>query len=233
MFDPKFYRFQNPDIDTLDDAALECHFNEVGWKAGLDPSAFFNTSVYLAQNSDVLDAEVNPFLHYLNVGKAEGRRAMLSHWGRKTSEVFDKGYLDLCRPWVDIAALRVAHPELAELDNDSCAAWYLVVGWQYRTDPSEKFSVSYYLDVNDDVAKAELNPLLHYLQFGQVEGRFATQEEEWTAQPSEELTTPEPEFVSEPELPEKPLVEKKPRPIANRNGICSQLFRFYILQIHL
>jgi GT2 family glycosyltransferase len=206
MFDPKFYRFQNPDIDTLDDAALECHFNEVGWKAGLDPSAFFNTHVYLAQNSDVLDAEVNPFLHYLNVGKAEGRRAMLSHWGRKTSEVFDKGYLDFCRPWVDIAALRVAHPELAELDNDSCAAWYLVVGWQYRTDPSEKFSVSYYLDVNDDVATAELNPLLHYLQFGQVEGRFATQEEEWTAQPSEELTTPEPEFVSEPELPEKPLV---------------------------
>lgn len=51
----------------------EQHFNDFGWKEGSNPNAVFDTSDYLAANTDVLNAGVNPFTHYLYFGANEGR----------------------------------------------------------------------------------------------------------------------------------------------------------------
>lgn len=48
---------------------------------------------------------------------------------------------------------------------------FLTIGWKLDLDPSEGFSTRHYLATNADVRRAGLNPLLHYIGFGRVEGR--------------------------------------------------------------
>jgi hypothetical protein len=46
-------------------------------------------------------------------------------------------------------------------------------GWTEGRDPSENFDTTFYLACNPDVADAGINPLDHYLSWGQFEGRIA------------------------------------------------------------
>ncbi len=52
------------------------HFLIHGWRLGLSPNRWFDTLGYLAANPEVAAMGINPFLHYLEVGLPEGRRAM-------------------------------------------------------------------------------------------------------------------------------------------------------------
>jgi GT2 family glycosyltransferase len=54
------------------------HFLQVGWKIGLNPSLKFNTNAYLEMYQDVLEAELNPLVHYLKYGKKEKRKIFLA-----------------------------------------------------------------------------------------------------------------------------------------------------------
>lgn len=56
-----------------DPGALALHYVEVGWRQGLSPSPSFDVEYYLSDNPDVREAAVEPFLHYLRRGIAEGR----------------------------------------------------------------------------------------------------------------------------------------------------------------
>ena len=49
------------------------HFVEHGWKEGRDPAPWFSVGYYLLANPDVAGAGLNPFVHYLHSGRAEGR----------------------------------------------------------------------------------------------------------------------------------------------------------------
>jgi GT2 family glycosyltransferase/glycosyltransferase involved in cell wall biosynthesis len=51
---------------------------------------------------------------------------------------------------------------------------YLTVGWRNNVDPGPRFCTEYYLAINDDVAAAGVNPLLHFIRYGRAEGRAAT-----------------------------------------------------------
>lgn len=55
-------------------------------------------------------------------------------------------------------------------DLDSCLH-YLFVGWRKGFNPSVGFDGNYYLLNNVDVKRAGVNPLVHYLRFGQNEKR--------------------------------------------------------------
>lgn len=48
-------------------------YDAVGWRQGLSPDAFFDTSYYLSRNADVAAAQVNPVRHYEQYGWREGR----------------------------------------------------------------------------------------------------------------------------------------------------------------
>ena len=71
-FDAAFYRAQNPDVTAAGVDPL-AHFMAYGWREGRDPTPDFSVEAYAELNPDV-DAEVNPFLHYVTTGKAEGRQ---------------------------------------------------------------------------------------------------------------------------------------------------------------
>lgn len=85
-FDATFYMTERPDVLTAYVKAgaevgtgmnwaqfAEQHYNDFGWKEGYNPNAIFVTKEYLAANTDVLDAGVNPFQHYLQFGAYEMR----------------------------------------------------------------------------------------------------------------------------------------------------------------
>lgn len=71
-FNSTYYRLRYPDIPENCDA-LE-HFCEFGWREHRKPSADFDTAYYLLANKDVLEAGLNPFVHYLTDGVKEGRK---------------------------------------------------------------------------------------------------------------------------------------------------------------
>jgi glycosyltransferase involved in cell wall biosynthesis len=60
------------------------------------------------------------------------------------------------------------------------ARHYLLTGWKLGHDPSPRFSTTSYLSENPDVAKAGVNPLLHYVRYGRDEGRVAVESESKT-----------------------------------------------------
>lgn len=55
-----------------EDPAL--HYLATGWRLAFDPAPWFSTVYYLEHNPDVAAAGVNPFVHYLDGGRAEGRK---------------------------------------------------------------------------------------------------------------------------------------------------------------
>ena len=56
--------------DPADPAA---HYLHEGWTLGCDPSEAFATRYYLDANPDVRASAINPLLHYITHGRAEGR----------------------------------------------------------------------------------------------------------------------------------------------------------------
>lgn len=70
--DEQFYKSQIPGlVDFREDAAT--HYFQHGATKGLDPAPWFSTFGYLKAYPDVLASKKNPFLHYLQDGRAEGR----------------------------------------------------------------------------------------------------------------------------------------------------------------
>ncbi|MCP5091731.1 MAG: glycosyltransferase [Gammaproteobacteria bacterium] len=135
----------------------------------------FDAAFYLAQNPDVAAAGLDPLLHYLRYGEAEGRRP--------TPEFDPRWYLE-------------QNPELK--DSGHSLFWhYLNRGWDeersaqnpnalspariFELGPQAEvirsaFDSAYYLAENPDVTDAGVDPVLHYLEYGEAEGRRPTPE---------------------------------------------------------
>jgi hypothetical protein len=71
-FDEVFYLAMYPQTRNSENSALD-HFLTEGWKLGLDPNPSFSVRYYLQAHPDIAAAAVNPFVHYLRAGRAEGR----------------------------------------------------------------------------------------------------------------------------------------------------------------
>jgi hypothetical protein len=115
----------------------------------IGPSGLFDAKWYLARNPDVADARIDPLVHYLRHGPAEGR---------DPNPLFDSKWYLTQNP--DVAAAEI-NPLVHYLRN----------GAREGRDPSAVFDTDWYLDQNPDVAAAGVNPLAHYLECGQFEGR--------------------------------------------------------------
>lgn len=77
FFCPDIYKQNYPEVGQLRFSALE-HFARYGEAMRYTPGPDFDTAYYLANNEDVLDANVPPFRHFLNHGLQEGRPPCLN-----------------------------------------------------------------------------------------------------------------------------------------------------------
>lgn len=137
--------------------------------------ADFDKTFYLSQNPDVASAELDPLRHFLIYGWKEGR---------DPNDSFSVNYYLECNPDVRSAGVN--------------PFWHYVVAGKSEgrqpTAPSRKaraaagdpveerinaereaikdhFDAAFYLRHYSDVAEAQLDPLVHFLQFGWKEGR--------------------------------------------------------------
>lgn len=78
-FDAEFYRRIYHDVRNHPDPLK--HFVDFGWREGRDPNCMFCTEFYLTAYPDVAAAGINPFFHYLQAGRVEGRRTQPSDLG--------------------------------------------------------------------------------------------------------------------------------------------------------
>jgi hypothetical protein len=116
---------------------------------GRVPEIAFDTSYYLAQNSDVKAAGIDPQSHFDQFGW---------HEGRNPDAVFDVAYY------------LANNPDVAQAGIDPLLH-YELFGWKEGRNPSASFNTDAYLARNTDVALAGMNPLDHYLVYGAAEHR--------------------------------------------------------------
>lgn len=170
-FDAEFYLSTYPDIANAKRLDPVAHFCRYGWKEHRDPTPNFSTSYYLRTNSDVRDAKINPFLHYIKHGKAEGRAS--SALDSITTNVSGlEQEAGLIRNLFDHQFYLTNHPDVAEVENLDPVLHYCTYGWKEFRDPTPDFSTSYYLEANPDIRLAGVNPFWHYVSIGKLEGRL-------------------------------------------------------------
>lgn len=188
LFDESFYRAQLTVAVTGDPLA---HYLNHGWRQGLNPSASFDTSYYLTQNPDVAEGGINPLLHFVQFGRAEGRRTSCPPPGEPAGEDGSAGAAEEAQGHATsvIGTDAWAAPpgpagaffdpafyagQLTSLPTDMpLYRHFNEIGWKHRLDPSPHFSTGYYLDTNPEVASAGINPFLHWVNYGRHEKRPA------------------------------------------------------------
>lgn len=83
-------------------------------------------------------------------------------------------YLECSLPGFDAAYYRTWYPDTARYPLGP-TRHYLDFGWREGRDPSGQFSTDGYLDANPDVRAADINPLVHFLEVGLLQGRAGWQ----------------------------------------------------------
>lgn len=157
-FDPAYYRACSPDLAHLTDRALLEHFHTKGWREGRDPTAAFSVTAYLEDNHDVAAARINPFLHFLDHGRAENRRAVRPL--PRAWEHLTEAQITQLQDWFD-AAFYQASVEGLEGSPRALLAHYIDTGWKEGHDPAPEFSGSFYSATYGD--SAGLCPLIHFV----------------------------------------------------------------------
>lgn len=167
-FDEKYYLQQYPDVKKNGIDPLY-HFYFFGGKELRNPNKFFNTENFVKEHSNIKDS-IHPFVYYLlNINKLESNYLpnyidkeidfeKYSLIKIKTSHMFD---YDFYRKKYN----------LNKLSDNELIIHFLKKGTSGETNPNRFFSTSFYLNKYDDVKKAKLNPLIHYIDHGIKEGR--------------------------------------------------------------
>jgi hypothetical protein len=162
-----------------------------GWQVGHAPNPYFDCRFYLRENADIREADINPLLHYLYLGEAEGRRPTACFdpaWYRARHDVrgdenslahfLRHRFTGRASPTADfdpIAYLRL-RPALRAGGMDPFLHWLAAPD---AALPSEEdivvmsglFDPSFYLLCNPDVRAAGQDPLDHFFAYGKDEAR--------------------------------------------------------------
>jgi hypothetical protein len=121
----------------------------------VSPNPNFDPAYYLRQNTDVARAGLDPYAHYWEVGRDEGRMPRPPEALVQESGLFDENYY----------LINSADIQEAGLDpvQHFCSA-----GWREGRKPSPYFDPAWYM--KRYLPQAPVNPLLHYILGGEAEG---------------------------------------------------------------
>lgn len=160
-FDAKFYKYTYK-LEIEDELELAIHYLKRGWREGNDPNSWFSVEAYLLDHSDVAQSGLEPFLHYLQVGRQEGR-SIFPHVNREKSQIAQK-----IAPFIDQDYYK---SQVGNVNLSNAANHYVLFGEQRRINPHKNFDINQYLMLNPDVRNANISPFLHYVDHGIKEGR--------------------------------------------------------------
>ena len=132
---------------------------ETRWTAQEQVPALFDSNYYAERYSDVAEAAVDPYWHFVHYGWREGRNP---------------------NKFFDLSWYLGRNTDVQEAGIDPLKH-YIEYGWKEGRDPGPKFSVNGYLDRYRDIRDAGSEPLEHYIRYGEVEGRLIGAYGHWIA----------------------------------------------------
>ena len=144
LFDKNWYintYFKDLDDDNLNPIS---HFIIEGVYKNYNPNSIFDTGYYLTVNSDVKNAGMNPLIHYILYGKNEHRIFSPTFELKNLSLEEELFYSSIT-------------PEFKESIN--------------KIIELNLMDFNYYITEYEEVQKANVNPLIHYLKIGANEGK--------------------------------------------------------------
>ncbi|WP_323735685.1 glycosyltransferase [Methanosphaera sp. ISO3-F5] len=170
-FDEKYYLSNLQDTREVNDA-LE-HYLNIGYEEGYDPSEKFNTSEYLEEYPGIGDK--NPLIHYI-------MNLLNAYDTLSDSELFDEEFYlthldDYLITEEDEKLMRNESDEFEKKSKydpeeiDDPVMHYLTIGVKDGLNPNPYFSSLKYLEWNQDVKDAGLDPLYHYIIHGKRQTR--------------------------------------------------------------
>ncbi|RTZ64244.1 MAG: hypothetical protein DSZ35_10410, partial [Verrucomicrobia bacterium] len=168
FFDADWYKRTYPDIAQTGISPAE-HFLRVGWQIGRNPGPDFNTSAYLEDHPEILKSRTCPLVALAlpaSPGQASGAAVGVSP---TPQQIKDIGIVRESRHF-DANWYLQMYPEAAS-DAFGAAGHYIMIGAAELLNPGPGFSTRFYLQMNADIRKAGINPLVHYEQWGRSEGR--------------------------------------------------------------
>jgi glycosyltransferase involved in cell wall biosynthesis len=169
QFDELYYARSNPDV-VKQGFPLFFHFLSHGWRDGRNPNEWFSVTDYLEMNEEVKAAGLNPFSHYVVIGKGENRLPRKPRHPSIAMDIDDPFVYSVVESGLDPDFYRTQFGENLAVPADP-VAHFISVGWKQGLDPNSHFHTSGYLAANPDVVTAGVNPFFHYLVQGQSEGR--------------------------------------------------------------
>jgi len=174
-FDRGYYLELNPELSGS--PSLLVQYLILGWLEGRDPCKSFSTHKYLWKYPDVAISRINPLVHYLRVGRSEGRVAIPADApALKVKPILNQqGWLERTRACFDPEFYRRMYPATRNVPD--AFEHYHRIGWLEGKDPSIQFSTRKYLSRYRDVMDAGIEPLYHYVRYGLAEGREAFRSE--------------------------------------------------------
>ena len=189
FFDRDWYLRNNPDVAKARVDPV-WHYLNRGWKERRNPGPEFDGGAYLERYRYVRKAGINPLLHYERSGRAKNRKVQASGLvrypehvstnhakkpGKKTPKTLYDAELAASSGYFDAKYYLRYNVDVASAKADPLAH-FLKRGWREGRNPSARFDMQYYVELNRDVFASlpqPENPLLHFLKKGMREGRKA------------------------------------------------------------
>lgn len=189
LFDPVFYREQNPDVAALGMAPL-VHYLTRGFVEQRAPAAFFDRRYYLHQVPELDEKKENPLVHFLTLGRHQGLRPNPlvdpTYYASRTPGFASTGLDPLSHflrtgragshspsPYFDPLFYCARYPDAAPCAQDAVAAYrhFFLHGIAEKRQPSAFFDTDWYLDKTPILHEQGLDPISHYHLFGVNEGK--------------------------------------------------------------
>lgn len=177
FFDIDFYLETYQDIKLAGLDPIK-HYILKGALEGRKPNREFDTSFYLTEYNDIDINKINPLVHYILYGEKENR--MIKRLLGKLAEL--KGALE------DLSTEeQKKYRQISQFNLDWTNYFHVNSHTFTHTDPiadyvknwktfepivPNVFDTMYYLTSYPDIKAANINPLLHFLNYGKKEGRF-------------------------------------------------------------
>lgn len=152
IFDPNYYRQQNPDLGNLSNQQALQHFRTYGLEEGRPFSQFFDLNFFETNNLD-LSSGINSIAlqNFFDTGLPQGRQF---------SPNFDLNYY------------RASNPDLGNLDNNQLFRHFLNFGLNEGRNFNPLIDMNYYRSANPDLAGLSNRDLFtHFINIGITESR--------------------------------------------------------------
>jgi hypothetical protein len=175
----------------------------------------FDALFYLFQNPDVLEAGIDPISHYLKAGWREGRWPARhfdpTYYLSNNPDVAQSG-IEPFFHFIEFGQKEGRSGVAPGTHNESSIEHAL-----YRS-PHPLFNAKHYLHAYPDVARAGVNPLVHYLRSGFEEGRRCRSQEKPIRYAKRARLSP----IDLPTA--RSLLGQAPSAVSGRKGVFAHIF---------